>query len=225
MLVLIYTSQSIHRLTYCGKTSKVRLPLPVVNLDKASVCGDRKTSFSFKQKRKIGIHIYREFRSLRHDSYLGAQYRWVPTILGLITCMSKSLRFNIFKLLSLNIWITIRLIEAKFHVELSWDGGTNDCSNGPGHITKMAAMPIYDKNHWKYFSLESKGLWPWNLVYSMSTRVLLQICSNNAPWLALTYLWQGQIWSPMLLYWKKVETMDFSETIVVYDINVGRYSN
>ena len=33
-------------------------------------------------------------------------------------------------------------IEAKFHVEPSWDGGTN----GPGHMTKMAAMPIYVKN-------------------------------------------------------------------------------
>ena len=50
---------------------KVRLPLPVVNLDKASVCGDRKTSFSFWQKRKIVIHIYREFRSVGRDSYLG----------------------------------------------------------------------------------------------------------------------------------------------------------
>ena len=51
------------------KTSKVRLP--VVNLDKASVCGDRKTSLSFWQKQKIGIHIYREFRSVGRDSYLG----------------------------------------------------------------------------------------------------------------------------------------------------------
>ena len=57
------------------KTSKDRLPLPVFNLDKASVCGDRKTSFSFWQKRKIGIHIYREFRSGGRDSYLRAQYR------------------------------------------------------------------------------------------------------------------------------------------------------
>ena len=75
MLVLIYTSQSIHRLTCCGKPVKFDLPLSVVNLDKASVCGDRKTSFSFWQKRKIGIHIYREFRSVGRDSYLGAQYR------------------------------------------------------------------------------------------------------------------------------------------------------
>ena len=33
-------------------------------------------------------------------------------------------------------------IEAKFHVEPPWDGGTNVCSNDPGHMTKVADMPI-----------------------------------------------------------------------------------
>ena len=28
-------------------------------------------------------------------------------------------------------------------MESPWDGGTKGCSNGPGHMTKMAAMPIY----------------------------------------------------------------------------------
>ena len=37
-------------------------------------------------------------------------------------------------------------IKAKFHVEPPWDGVTKVCSNGPGHMTKMAAMPIYGKN-------------------------------------------------------------------------------
>ena len=37
-------------------------------------------------------------------------------------------------------------IDAKFHVEPPWDRGTKVYSNGPGHITKMASMPIYDKN-------------------------------------------------------------------------------
>ena len=37
-------------------------------------------------------------------------------------------------------------IEATFHVEPPWDGGTKVCSNGPGHMTMMAAMPIYGKN-------------------------------------------------------------------------------
>ena len=37
-------------------------------------------------------------------------------------------------------------IEATFHVEPPWDGGTKVHSNGPGHMTKMADMPIYGKN-------------------------------------------------------------------------------
>ena len=37
-------------------------------------------------------------------------------------------------------------IKAKFYVELLWEGGTKVCINGPGHMTKMAAMPIYGKN-------------------------------------------------------------------------------
>ena len=41
---------------------------------------------------------------------------------------------------------TARQIEAKFHVEPPWDGGTKVCSNGPGHMTNMAVMPIYSKN-------------------------------------------------------------------------------
>ena len=48
-------------------------------------------------------------------------------------------------------------IEARFQVESSWDGGMKVCSNGPGHLTKMAAMPIYGKNH-KKSSPEPKGL-------------------------------------------------------------------
>ena len=31
-------------------------------------------------------------------------------------------------------------------MESLWDGGTKLCSNGPGHMTKMAVMPIYGKN-------------------------------------------------------------------------------
>ena len=37
-------------------------------------------------------------------------------------------------------------IEVKFHVEPPLDRGTKVCSNGPGHMTNMAAMPIYGKN-------------------------------------------------------------------------------
>ena len=37
-------------------------------------------------------------------------------------------------------------IEAKFYVEALWVGGTKIPSNGHGHMTKMAAMPIYGKH-------------------------------------------------------------------------------
>ena len=37
-------------------------------------------------------------------------------------------------------------IKAKFYVEPPWKGGTKGYINGPGHMTKMAAMPIYGKN-------------------------------------------------------------------------------
>ena len=37
-------------------------------------------------------------------------------------------------------------IKAKFYVESPWEGGTKVYINGPGHMTKMAGMPIYGKN-------------------------------------------------------------------------------
>ena len=51
----------------------------------------------------------------------------------------RSLIFNIFDHLFL------KLTEAKFHVEPAWDGGTKVFSNGPAHMTKMGAMPVYGK--------------------------------------------------------------------------------
>ena len=41
---------------------------------------------------------------------------------------------------------TARPIKAKFYVEPPWEGGTKVYINGPGHMTKMAAIPIYGKN-------------------------------------------------------------------------------
>ena len=52
---------------------------------------------------------------------------------------------------------TIELIEAKFDMEPPWDGGMKVCSNDPGHVTKMAAMPNIVKNLKKSSPLETKG--------------------------------------------------------------------
>ena len=37
-------------------------------------------------------------------------------------------------------------ITPKFYVEPPWEGGIIVCIIGPGHLTKMAATPIYGKN-------------------------------------------------------------------------------
>ena len=52
---------------------------------------------------------------------------------------------------------TAKLIEAKFHMEPPWDGGTKVYWNGRGHMTNMATMPIYGKNIRKSTSRESKA--------------------------------------------------------------------
>ena len=43
-------------------------------------------------------------------------------------------------------------IKTKFHVELPWVVGTIFCSRHLGHMTKMAATPIYGQNPSKIFS-------------------------------------------------------------------------
>ena len=49
-------------------------------------------------------------------------------------------------------------IKAKFYVEPPWERGTKVCINGPGHMTKMAATPIYGKNLKKSSSPEPEVL-------------------------------------------------------------------
>ena len=60
--------------------------------------------------------------------------------LTLVKGPSASIFSNFFSL------ETTRPTEAKFHVEPPLDGWMKACLNGPGHMTKMAAMPIYGKN-------------------------------------------------------------------------------
>ena len=57
-------------------------------------------------------------------------------------CMYVCMYVNIFNIISEGTG----QIKAKFYVEPPWDGGTKICSNVPGHMTKMASMPIYGKN-------------------------------------------------------------------------------
>ena len=76
-------------------------------------------------------------------------------------------------------------------------------TNELGHMTNMAAMPIYGKNLKKSSTPEPIDQWSWNLVSSIvygSTTKAFQIMTLGWPWLILC---QGQIWSHRLLYGKK----------------------
>ena len=96
--------------------------------------------------------------------------------------------------------------------------GTKVCSNGPGHMTKMAAMPIYGKNLKKIFFSGTKR--PMILKLGMQYRVLeyYQVYSNGDPGLTLIYFTARSNLIPYAFVWAKGKTMDFSETIVVYDL-------
>ena len=112
-------------------------------------------------------------------------------------------------------------IKVKFHMELLWEGGTKVCSNSPGHMTKMDAMPIYGKNLKKTSSPEPKVPWPWNLVCSSE---YYQVFSNDDPGFTFTNFTVRSDLVPYAFVWEKGQTMDFSGTIIVYDVKVGRYS-
>ena len=64
------------------------------------------------------------------------------------------------------------------------------------------------------------------LKVDMQHRVLeyYQVCSNDDSGLTLTYFMAKSIFFPFAFVWEEGKTMDFSETIVVYDIKVGRCS-
>ena len=51
-----------------------------------------------------------------------------------------------------------------------------------------------------------------------------QVCSNDDPGLTLTYFTARLNLVLYAFVWEQVKTMDFSETIVVYDIKFGKCS-
>ena len=77
-------------------------------------------------------------------------------------------------------------IKAKFYVEPPWEGGTKVYINGPGHMTKMAATPIYCKNPSKIFSRTGGPIFT---KLGMYYRGLLPIIVyiNDDPGVTLTY--------------------------------------
>ena len=77
-------------------------------------------------------------------------------------------------------------IKAKFYVEPPCEGGMKVYINGPGHMTKMAATPIYGKNPSKIFSRTGGPIFT---KLGMLHRGLLPIIAyiNDDPRVTLTY--------------------------------------
>ena len=93
-------------------------------------------------------------------------------------------------------------------MELLWEGGTEVCSNGSGHMTKIAALLINGK-HLKNLLIRNQKADTLRLSMQHWVLKFYQTCSNDDPGLTLHISWQGQIWSLMLLYWKKEKQLIF----------------
>ena len=62
--------------------------------------------------------------------------------------------------------ITTRLIEVKFHMAPPWAGGTEDCSNDIGQMTKMATIPICGKTFKPLWNRKPNDLETWYAAWS-----------------------------------------------------------
>ena len=99
---------------------------------------------------------------------------------------------------------TARPIKAKFHTEPQSDRRTKVCSRGLGHMTNVAATPIYGKNPSKIFSSRTKrprtlwlGIYHWGLGSII-------IYSNDDPRLTLTYFTATSILVSYVFIWGKL---------------------
>ena len=102
-------------------------------------------------------------------------------------------------------------------MESSW---TKVSSNSHGHMTKMAAMPIYGKNLKQSSSSKPKGRWPWNLFAASSAWVLPSLFKWWS-WIDLDLFYGKVKLVSYAFVWEKGKTMDFSETIAVYDLKLA----
>ena len=78
-------------------------------------------------------------------------------------------------------------IKAKFYVKHLWNGGINLYINYLVHMTKMAAMPIYDKNPSKIFFSESGELISKKLGMKHQWLKYYNVYINYDPVVTLTY--------------------------------------
>ena len=91
-------------------------------------------------------------------------------------------------------------------------------------MTKMAAMPIDGKNLKKNLLLWNQKAYDLEIWYIASGARVLPSFFKWLPWVDLDLFYRKVKFGPYVFLWEKGKTMDFSETIVVNDIKVGRCS-
>ena len=78
-------------------------------------------------------------------------------------------------------------MKAKFYKKQLWEGGTNVFINNPGHMTKMAAMPIYGKNPSKFSFSGTTGPISTKLGNKHRGLEYYNVFINYDLWMTLTY--------------------------------------
>ena len=152
---------------------------------------------------------YCSFKSqhcLKHSTKRGYEVEWVSEVKVILWPWSKVTQTSKLKLVfrrnRLAIWN-----QSLF--ESLRENRNENYTNVLGHMTNMAAMPIYGKNFKISSSQEPIDRWPWNLVcgivYVSATKIV-QIMTLGWP---LPILRQSKIWSHRLLYEKKWKLLYF----------------
>ena len=90
-----------------------------------------------------------------------------------------------------------------------------------GHITKMAAMPIYGKNTLKIFFPGTSGQILMKLCVKHQRPKPFIICANYDPGLTLTYFMARSNFATYACTWENVTMMDSLEIIASCDLEFG----
>ena len=77
-------------------------------------------------------------------------------------------------------------MKAKFYVDPPWVGGKKVSSRHLGHMTKMAATPIYGINPSKIFSRIGRPIFTKLGMFNRGLQPII-VCSNDDPGVTLTY--------------------------------------
>ena len=159
--------------------------------------------------------FFGNYCSLRSQSCLKHLAKWVnevervSKVKVILWPWSKVTQISMLKLIFSK---SVLRFGTKAHMKAWGRKGMKIYTNELGHMTNIAAMPIYGKYLKKYSPREPIDRWLWNLVCSIvygSTTKVVQIMTLDWPWPILR---QGQILSHRLLY-EKVKIINFLETI------------